>query len=283
MEFIAKEIRKKDIESDIGGYIEYYEEILTSLVLLSEVLTKNKEQSDFKNVYYEAILSRFLLQSKSLIHLIKGTSLSEKEYYQRTTSIIDVSSLYLVSRSLVENFLLFEYLYGEAKNADHIDVRSKALEFVNICSNINLVNEHSKSELRHMREGIKNHVEFKTLPAKLQVFLNSDKESLVFDWLELFDDPNANVKVADSFHNSYNQLADTNIDGLMELRKIYRRYDSKISDHLMMLLQNQIIILSVLVWEYRGIFKVISDNYDEIVDPVTQYKIEYWNSMIYKK
>jgi len=282
MEFIAKEIRKHDRLNDTESFIGYYREIIDAIVSLSDHLnvyiSKNKSDELINvNVYSQAIISRFLLQSKTLIYLLKGTSLTESDYYQGVSSIIDISSVYLISKSLIESYLNFYYLFNSLKNAEQLELRLQILKLYDRHQKSS--SDYNNAEIQKLQTGIKAHAEFGNITDLKSKFVSSEEPQSYKSWDNLIELNEINIKIAKSLHKFYHKLADTNHKSIIETMNIYRNYDDKISDQVMMVVQNQLTVASILVLEYKKLFQVLNDNYEEIIDPVTQFKINYWNSM----
>ena len=283
MEFIAKEIRKNDIQNDTESFKGYHIEIIDAIVSLSDHLnvyiSKNKtDELMTVNAYSQAIISRFLMQSKTLIYLLKGTNLTDdSEYYQGVSSIVDISSIFGISKSLIESYLNFYYLFNGLKNSKQLDLRIKILKLYDRSQKAQT--DYNREKIEKYIAEIKGHSEFENLSKlKLEFFNREDKTSNK-TWKSLIEMEEINIKIANSLHKYYSKLADTNYKSSIETMNVYKDYDEKIPHQIMMVIQNQLTVASILVLEYKKLFSVLEDNYEEIIDPVTQFKIKYWNSM----
>ncbi len=282
MEFIAKEIRRHDRLNDTESFVGYYKEIIDAIVSLSDHLNvyiaKNKSDELINvNVYSQAIISRFLLQSKSLIYLLNGTKLTESDYYQGVSSIIDISSVYLISKSLIESYLNFYYLFNNLNNSNQLDLRIKVLKLYDRYQKS--TSDYNNAKIEKLKIAIKEHSEIASLKNKRLEFVSAAEKHAYKTWDDLIDLNEINIKIAKSLHRFYHKLADTNHKSILETMNIYRSYEDKISDQVMMVVQNQLTVGSILILEYKKLFKVLEENFEEIIDPVTQFKINYWNSM----
>ena len=91
------------------------EELNTLLISLSETLFEAKIAD---TGYLEASLAKFTFNASSLILLSRGTPFKDDK-------TVDISSIYILTRSLIENYLTIFYLY-----LDHITKSEKEFRFL---------------------------------------------------------------------------------------------------------------------------------------------------------
>ncbi len=73
-------------------------------------LYESKPNLDIGEVYIETLMFKILFTSNSILHLSHGTDYSTIKH-SKIAPIIDRSSLYILTRSVIEAFLTLEYLY----------------------------------------------------------------------------------------------------------------------------------------------------------------------------
>ena len=98
--------------------------------------------------YFEILLFKYLIKSISFMNLLKGSE------YNKDTIFIDIPSLFIHLRSLIENYLTFYYLFVQPSLKNEIRFRS----------------------LIYQRSGLKNRQKYDIIPPNNAILIKEKKE-----------------------------------------------------------------------------------------------------------
>ena len=105
---------------EYNAYLEILINIAESIEL-PEVHTQEIKQT------LEVLIYKYIVSSKSLIKLLSATELN-LSFISDSSRVIDIPSLYSISRGLIENYLTIFYLFLEEKeNKKVIEYRHNVL------------------------------------------------------------------------------------------------------------------------------------------------------------
>jgi len=117
---ILYSINIHDEKENLDFFKHYNEAICNLITQITEKLAEAKTQIKKHEDYYETHYFKFVLQSLTLRHLFDGTPL---KLIKPGHSYIDISSIYSLTRSLMESFLTINYLYYNPKSEDQANFR----------------------------------------------------------------------------------------------------------------------------------------------------------------
>ena len=95
---------------NLTSLIPSLENILQANAFVVQSLYDTKPKLDTGEVYQETLLIKIILASRSVLELSKGIEFGILKMDDRPI-IIDRSSIYILTRSIIESFLTLEYLY----------------------------------------------------------------------------------------------------------------------------------------------------------------------------
>lgn len=116
--FYSISIQEK--KEDIAFFHHYIESVSNLIVTITEKLASEKVQLKRHEDYYEVHYFKFVLQTLSLNHLFNGTPLKS---IKPGLNLFDLSTIYNVTRSLMESFLAINYLYYNHKSEEQATFR----------------------------------------------------------------------------------------------------------------------------------------------------------------
>jgi len=116
------ELLHKSFHADIDGSMEDYRSYVDALGYITNKLHEGKVEVPHWRAYEEAQILKFILHSSSILQLIKGTPLKSVSTGEDVL-VKDLSSILLLIRAQIENYLVLEYLTMQPKSDDEGELR----------------------------------------------------------------------------------------------------------------------------------------------------------------
>ncbi|MEQ6122205.1 hypothetical protein [Reichenbachiella sp. MALMAid0571] len=107
---IEQEILDELNEADLTKHLKNYCLFLDSLINLNETLTESKLKIPLWQIYSETLTIKFILHSNSLYQLFLAHPLRSQQM-KKDLRFLDISSILVLSRTLLENFLTHWHIY----------------------------------------------------------------------------------------------------------------------------------------------------------------------------
>ena len=104
-------------QRNLPKQVNDYKEILDVLILLQDHLVKSGVKVPNHIAHIDTLISKVIFHSNTIYHLLKGIDLEIKPEKVKI-KIIDIPSLYILLRSQLENFLIFDFIYCQTKSMD---------------------------------------------------------------------------------------------------------------------------------------------------------------------
>jgi len=232
---ITFKIMSMDVLKDINGYLNFYKKYIDVLLDITNSLSESQEQMPYYKVKIEMLLVKYCISCKSLLKLLEGTDLDSK-FFQDLT-LIDIPSIHIISRSLIENFLTIFYLFIEKNdNEDIVAYRNWIYELSSLAkrqkfSNNSILDKKGKKKIEQeatiikiLREKIEENKEFQLLTSSEKNKILKAKPhripSKIYTWTKLFDVSKLNNLLFKGYWDIYSNYAHSEFLSIMHLEGI---------------------------------------------------------------
>lgn len=149
------------LEQSLDNSVNSFDRLISCTTDIVQSLHDGKVKMEDWEVYIETLAIKIIFASKSIFSLTKGLKISSTRP-GKEIEIIDRSSIYLLTRSVIEAFLTLEYLYFNDEKKDVKEFRYKLWKASGLLArqNIKLVgppppsitNEFKKQQKKHKKQ-----------------------------------------------------------------------------------------------------------------------------------
>lgn len=270
---------------------------LSSLILsLEKVLQENafvvqsfyytNPKLDIGEVYQETLLIKIIYTSRSILELSKGIEFGILNRKERPL-IIDRSSLYILTRSVIESFLTLEYLYFNNLSRKEQIFRYNLWRISGIMARQDFgktTNEkflskmkREKAEINELKKTIKKSPYYSKL--KQQQLWKLDKYGLprIMSWSELLKQSILKTDLFEKVYKLYSNYAHSEFIAMIQLNEgNMSKSDSSNVETTVTTLKIIRAINCVSIISFINKYEFAKDKYMEI-DESSRYVIEFWN------
>ncbi len=270
---------------------------LSSLILsLEKVLQENafvvqsfydtKPKLDIGEVYQETLLIKIIFTSRSILELSKGIEFGILNRKERPL-IIDRSSLYILTRSVIESFLTLEYLYFNNLSREEQIFRYNLWRISGFMARQDFgktTNEkflskmkREKAEINELKKTIRTSPYYSKL--KQQQLWKLDKYGLprIMSWSELLKQSILKTDLFEKVYKLYSNYAHSEFIAMIQLNEgKMSKSDSFNAETTVTTLNNIRVINCVSIISFINKYEFAKDKYMEI-DELSRYVIEFWN------
>lgn len=260
-------------EEEFNGLYEDLGECIDTLAYLVNTIWQEGIKDDSWNYFAETLGIKFITQLSSLRNLSKGTNLVFNTF-SKSIYVIDVSSLYILSRSLIENYLIFYYLFIEDVSKEEKRARWILYEISGLKSRrkihdpkINFEEkriklESEKIQIEKLTQELGNNLFYKTLDPEIKKKIKKNNLAKIKDWSAIISESN----LSDIFRRSWKLYSNYSHNEYLSLMQI-KDYWSKANDTLSVRnheLFNCLTLCSVVIVEYTNLYQEIKNNYEDL-------------------
>ena len=258
-------------EEEFNGLYEDLGECIDSLAYLVNTIWQEGIKDDPWNYYAETLGIKFITQLSSLRNLSKGTNLVFNTF-SKSIYVIDVSSLYILSRSLIENYLIFYYLYIENVSKEEKRARWILYEISGLKSRRKILDPKinyeekriklgsEKIQIEKLTQELNNNIFYKTLDPEIKKKIKNNNLAKIKDWSAIISESN----LSDRFRRSWKLYSNYSHNEYLSLMQI-KDYWSKANDTLTVRnheLFNCLTLCSAVIIEYTNLYQEIKNNYE---------------------
>ena len=97
-------------ENEFNGLIADYSETIDLFAFLVNIMWEKKIKDEDWKYFSETLGIKYIIQASSLKEIFFGTKL-ELDKFSKSITVFDITSLYIISRSMLENYLTLFYLF----------------------------------------------------------------------------------------------------------------------------------------------------------------------------
>ena len=291
----AMSIRLKQKQKNTMALIQDYHKYIDVLMSLQESLAESKIQIPRYKLSLEPLLFKYTISAKTYLNLLDGTKIITK-LTQKKLSIVDVPTLYLLTRALIENYLIFFYLYIQEKdNESIIEYRNYIYEMSTLCfrqaspymneDEQNNKKMKEKEYIAFLEKKIKENPEFQKLAdEKQKEVFNSPldrKPAKLKSWKKLFEESKLNDGDLYSVWRVFSNYSHSEFLSIMQLHNS-KGNPEKTNFFIYQTLQIQLQILAHFITEFSELFLCTQERF-QIEDEQTKAEIFMWNKMATNK
>ena len=231
------------------------------------------------------LISKFILHVYSITDLFNGRTI-KSEYLGFKKIIIDISSIYTLTRTVIENYLTFFYLYVQPSNNEEVLFRYQLLELAGLRSrqrNKAEIDEHIKlkkeeGEKRLELENIiYNHPLFKRLHRKTRNNIQGRKAARIFTWKKLFQEADLNIDLFEAGWFLYSEFVHSEFVSHIQLYGYFSEELSSLeaSDRVSNIL---LALISVFIFDLLNQYKEVEERYNSLDENVKEV-INFFNGV----
>lgn len=256
-------------------------DIQNILIYLTDTFFEEKMQVDRHYYFIEPILIKFILHSNNLGILLKGTDLNVNASYSKR--IIDVSSIYILFRALIENYLTFFYLFVQPKDKSEVSFRCLIYEISGIArrqaysaigdSSIK-IKEKERENLEYLANQLLNDPHLQKIDPKIRKDILSNKPAhkpaKIVRWEKLLQQSQLNEDIFQKAWLLYSNHAHSEYISIIQVREYWKNSKEALSTRDLVLFLN-LVLASVLIKDVASLFPQINKRFNSL--PETQIKV----------
>lgn len=271
---------------NLSSLVPSLEKVLKENAFVVQSLYDAKPKLDIGEVYQETLLIKIIFTSRSILELSKGIEFRILNRKERPL-IIDRSSLYILTRSVIESFLTLEYLYFNNLSREEQIFRYNlwrisgfmARQDFGKTKNEKFLSkmEREKAEINELKKTIKTSHYYSKL--KQQQLWKLDKYGLprIMSWSELLKKSILKTDLFEKVYKLYSNYAHSEFISMIQLNEgKMSKFDSFNAETTVTTLNNIRVINCVSIISFINKYEFAKDKYMEI-DESSRYVIEFWN------
>lgn len=242
---------------------------------------------DFGEAYIETLITKILLATNTALQVSDGQKL---KVLDKEIEVIDISSLYVVARTIIECFLTIEYLFVNDISQEERNFRFKLWKIAGFMMRQQTINETNEAYTAKI-ESEKEEIDKLKKEVKESEFQLSDHEMWKLDkygiprtisWSKLLAKSCINNSLIEGYYKLYSNYAHSEFVSIMQLNQINLNINSPVAiDSATYTLNNIRIINCVVLNLFLQKFEDSREIYKRF-DPKTKYIIDFWNSFATK-
>jgi len=258
-------------ENEFTVVLSDHLELLDILGFLANTMFEKKIQAEPYKYYSESFAFKYLYQSFNLNSLLKGTKFTSR-IFNLDHSIFDLSSTYLMQRSLLENYLTFFYLFVQPKSEDESRCKWLIYQIAGLNSRQDFKTEYfnykpkiekEKNDIENYTLELKNNTYFNTLPLGKQKDVLNNRRAKLLGWEKLFESSKLKSDLFVKAWRLYSNYAHSEYISIIQFKE-YRQDDpeyisAKYSESLLALC-----LTSVFIMDMKNLFTDIDDNFKKL-------------------
>ncbi|PSL24416.1 DUF5677 domain-containing protein [Chitinophaga ginsengisoli] len=230
----------------------------------------------------EVLLVKMSLHASSINELSKATPLSRDD----SASFIDISSSYILSRALLENYLMFFYLYMLPKDDEEAQCHNLLYKLSGLCNrqkyqvslapNI-LKKEKEFQEIITLRKLLEKNGYFQQFSEKEKKgLLGSSPKASPYSWGQLIDQSHLKGEHFSSSWKMYSNHAHSEYIGSMQLISYFQ--DTEALTHTIFHnLEATLLVLAVAITDLLNLFPELIPVFDVEIDTIGKSFIHCWS------
>lgn len=277
----------KETESlNLETLIESLDLIIKANGKIIQSIYDSKPELGLGEVYIETLLIKILITSKSILHLSQGIEFSILKHPEKY-DIIDRSSLYILTRSIIEAFLTLEYLFINNLEREEQIFRYNLWRISGFQSRQNFSDSLDENIIKQV-ESEKNEIEkLKVEIAKSKYYSLLDKTALwrldnygfprILSWSKLLDKSILRKSIFSTVYSLYSNYAHSEFISIIQLNESQlTKFDQFNNESIITTLNNVRLLNCVSIVILKNKFSFAGDCFEKL-DENLKYSIEFWN------
>jgi hypothetical protein len=261
-------------------------EIIQITADVSQVLADAKIKVEPWEFYFETLIHKILLCSLSIAKLSSGVDLTSDTNKKLNIELIDISSLFILSRSLIECYLTLDYIYITDISEEEKYFRFKLWEISGLISRQNfstgeiskLGQKKAKEKvlIEKLKNEIEKHEKFKSLSKHQLSKLNKFGLPRLDSWNSLIESSRLNESYFKNAYSYFSNYAHSEYLSILQLKQSSLKAQNKdnLSKANISLSVVRIINSVIIIW-LKEKFKACEMKYNMFPSDKTQI-VEMW-------
>lgn len=243
-------------------------------------------------VFIETLIAKIIFTSKSILKISNGEILKSQKTSIKI-EIIDTPSMYILARSVIENFLTLEYLYFNNLKDDEKEFRYKLWKISGLISRqsytirykkeFEKIKTAEKEKIEVLKKEIKSSLFFKNLNKGQISKLNNHGLPRLFSWNDLIKKSNLKSDFFKDSYSLFSNYAHSEYISMMQVNESsLSKNDKKNIDNVTLTLSLIRMINCVTIFFLKKNYKCAEIIYNSLPSN-TIYTIETWKNIAFKK
>lgn len=276
-------------EEEFSTVLNDYKSMIDIFVYLINAIVENKIKDENWRYYAETLAIKFTLSANTLSNIISGSDINST-LSKVSTKIIDVSSIFTLMRTQIENYLTYFYLFVQPDSIQMQHYRFLMYELSGYESRqkfppltIYTANKQKdeKTRIDEIISILQKNGFFISLPKKDQNRILKEKKSKLFSWNALLDESKLTNEIFKKSWNLYSNFAHSEFASLMQvssfLKEPYKTISSRNLEIFIALM-----LISIFIKDFSHLYNEIEIRY-KIIPIDDQEVIEMFNKLAQKK
>ncbi|MGI0105904.1 hypothetical protein [Salinimicrobium sp. WS361] len=276
----------KEVESlNIPDLSESLENILRAHTTIIQSIYDSKPALDVGEVYIETLTIKLLLASKSALELSRGSNISGIDTNKKV-QILDISSIYILTRAVLENFLTLEYLFFNKLSREEQIFRYNLWRISGFMSRQNydenlqphLIEklEREKEEIEILKETVKKSPFYPSLNKHHIWKLNSYGLPRILSWDDLIKQSCLKSNLFGKLYKLYSNYAHSEFISAIQLNENSQHKTNKFNEEVTITsLSNLRMINCVSISLIKDKFQCTKESYNGLGEEL-KYSIDFW-------
>jgi len=252
--------------------------LIDVLFKLREALTGtqiNKKELNWKPLSCD-ILFKFIMNAITLSNILNGSKFIT-EILKKPNKLIfyDISSIFVLLRELLENYLTFNYLFIHAKSSKDIDLRVNLFKYKGLQrrQNYEIIPENHQTKITEKKEMdflkkriMGNPIKDNYVKIKNWVnFLENPNKNKLFNWKEMIENSKLNSDYFVSFWALLSNYAHSEYVSIIQIKDAYNNPDKSFLYESKKVYESLLILLSLSIKDFVVLFSdLLSSQYDSL-------------------
>jgi len=282
IETLLKEANSLNI-SDLSKSLEVILKAHTSII---QTIYDSQPKLDIGEVYIETLTIKLLYASKSILGLSRGTDISGIDT-DKKVQIIDISSIYILTRAVLENFLTLEYLFFNKLSREEQIFRYNLWRISGFMSRQNYNDnlqphlikklEREKKEIQTLKNNLKNSPFYSSLNKQHIWKLTSYGLPRIISWDNLIKQSRLKSTLFTKLYKLYSNYAHSEFISAIQLNENSQHKTNKFNEETTITsLSNLRMINCVSISLLKDKFQCTKKTYENLNEEL-RFTIEFWD------
>jgi hypothetical protein len=246
-------------------------ELLDILCYLANTLFEKKIKDEPYKYYSETLAFKYNYHALNLNSLLKGTRQISK-IFNFDQIVYDMSSAYIIQRSLLEAYLTFYYLYVQPVTDSESRCKWLVYQIAGLNSrqdfksdyiDYKLKIETEKDIINKCTEELKCNEYFKSLPESKRKEILKAKPAKIIGWQQLFKTSDIKSELFLKAWRLYSNYAHSEYLSLIQVRE-YRQGAPEFISAIQSTAFTSLILTSIFITNFRKLYKEVDDNFSTL-------------------
>jgi len=262
------------------------DELIGILIKLVDSLQGNKTNSKDWLYYASILTNKFIYHSISLLSLFKGVK--PQHFSTNSIELIDISSIYILLRTIIENYLTFYYLYVQPESKTEIEFKFNLYKLSGLIRRQKLIprslgtiekKEKESKEIEIILQEIKNNLYFLSLNEKRQNSIIKNPQPRLYSWNNIMNSSEINNDIIIHLWSMCSNYAHSEYWSLIQIKDFSKESNNFILE---MSITVFIMLVSIMINDFNKVFTDEGYNLIPLQDNELAF-INYFNSIAKNK